>query len=355
MDYQALIDETKHKIDNFSFDDSAYTAIYNEAKLRLTNAYKASDKSINTSLGEARQRAVGENALATKSLQEALAVRGLAKSGESSMLRLNQQLSLSNALANISSEGIKSKAELYSQHQKELAELGIDIGKQKANAIEAEKGLLYDRLSELEQLKADDERWRATLYASSSSPSSSGSNKTDTESDKTAVEGNKPQLNTGNAANGFINGLGNPNGVTPNYKAEKVANDIMLNCGAEDKKIRTSNMQSRIYKELARLIISSNYSVDYSIEVLNVLRSHGFNVEFDIALARSDKMKQAYYAYQNNYRLYYSALIRSGFNSSQADARAKSKAKKYIEGFVKSMKLSENEYNKVLDMLWLLN
>lgn len=349
MDYTALINETKKKIDNYSFDDSQYNAIYEAAKEKLTEAYKAGEENISRTLDTEKQQAVGDNALATKSLQEALAARGLARSGESSMLKLNQQLSLSNALAKLSSAALQSKNDLYAQHQKELAELAADVGQQKATAIENEKSLLYGRLSDLEKLNADDEKLRASLYGSSTSGGSGSSGGSGT------TDGETSNFDPNEALQGFAKKLTDTEGVTPTVKAEKLADLIMLNCDADDKEIRSAFMQNRIYKELVKNVVSSNYSEEYTREVVNVLRSHGFNLDFDMSFIRGRKVRQAYYAYQTDFSSYYNALIRSGFEVNAATKRAKEHAKKYTREFIKTMNLSEEEHTKLLNALWFLD
>lgn len=345
MDYTALINETKKKIDNYTFDDSQYNAIYEAAKEKLTEAYKAGESNINLSLDSEKQQAVGENALATKSLQEALATRGLARSGESSMLKLNQQLSLSNALAKLSSAALQSKNELYAQHQKELAELAADIGQQKATAIENEKSLLYGRLSDLEKLNAEDEERKANLYAASSSSGGSGN---------AAETGDTSSFDPNEALQGFAKKLTNSEGSTPTMKPEKLAEQIMVNCGANDGEIRSGNMQNRIYRELVKLAVSSDYSKEYTKEVVDVLRTHGFSIDFDMALVRGEKIKQIYYAYQSSFNSYYTTLIRSGFDANSATSRAKERAKTYAKNYLNALNLPESEYNKLLNVLWFL-
>lgn len=349
MDYTALINETKKKIDNYTFDDSQYNAIYEAAKEKLTEAYRAGESNINHSLDSEKQQAVGENALATKSLQEALAARGLARSGESSALKLNQQLSLSNALAKLSSAALQSKNELYAQHQKELAELAMDIGQQKASAMENEKSLLYGRLSDLEKLNAEDEERKASLYAASSSSGGGGGG-----GGGSAETPSGSSFDPDEALQGFAKKLTNSDGDTPTMKPEKLASQIMINCGANDGEIRSGNMQNRIYKELVKLAVSSNYSKEYTKEVLDVLRTHGFSIDFDMALVRGETIKQIYYAYQNNFNSYYTALLRSGFDVNAATLRAKERAKKYANNYLKALKLPEDEYNKLLSILWFL-
>ncbi len=354
MDYQALIDETRKKIDNYTFDDSTYNAIYDKAKAHLESSYKAGAENIQASLNDARQKAVGDNAVATKSLQEALTLRGLARSGESAMLRINQQLSLSNALAKLSGQATHDKNELFSEHKKQLADLDIELGKQKNTAIESEKNALYNRLDELEKLKADDEKWKAELYASNAQ-ASTGKNPTSTNGSEKGEE-NESKFDPNLAYQGFLRGLtsNNTEGVTPDYAPEKIVENLLILCGVDDGIIRSNTMQSKIYKELARLIVSSDYSKEYSMELVSILRSHGFSVEFDIGLLRSKNMQRAYQQYQLHYRDYYSSLVRSGFNTNEAAFRAREYAKSRTVAFLDSLDIEERQYNKIIDMLWML-
>lgn len=394
MNYKELIEETKSKIDNYAFDDSAYSAIYDEAKKRLQEAYRANEENINASLSQERQKAAGENALTTKSLREDLAKRGLARSGDSALLSINQSISLRNALAALSSEAIKSKNELYSQHQKELAELSADLGKQKANAAEQEKKSLYERLSDLEagqageekwraelendkdkwasQLKADEEKWRAELENDKDKWTSELKN----DSDKWRAElsaklssaasggsgsGGGSGVSDGSSGKGgatgsdFLTGLtSGSDGVTPKYSAEKIADSVLENCGITDGQVRGSYIQTRIYKELARVIVSSNYSKEYALEVLGILRSRGFTQEFDLGLMTGDLLKQTYYAYQKMQRQYYTELKQSGYEDNEAVTNANNRATQYIRSYVNSLKLSDGERQKLLDALWLI-
>ncbi len=497
MNYQALIDETKDKIKNYSFDDSAYSAIYGEAKKRLDNVYKAGGANIDASLKSSVQKAVGNNALQTKSLQEDLAARGLARSGDSSALRINQAVSLNNALASLANEAMKSKNDLYMQNQKDLSALETELGKQKASAMEADKSRLYNRLGELEKLAANDEQWKAELLNDrnrwqseladsrdrwqSELADSSDRWQSELANDKDkwnaeladnsdrwkseladssdrwkseladssdrwkseladssdrwqselandnqkwnaelADETDRWKSELANDANKWMTDAQNSrdkwnaelaadkekwqaeladssekwkseleekknsssktdssdessggsdrnstsstvtgeteteDGNTPKYSAEKVANDIMNNCGADDKIIRSDYMESRIYKELLRLIVSSDYSKSYATEVLSVLRSHGFGAEFDVDTARSENLKLAYYAYQKYYRESYIKQTASGAGINQASYKARANARAQTSTYVNGMNMKEKDREKMLDMLWLI-
>ena len=163
MEYDKLIDDVKYKIDNYSYDGTVYDDIYNKAAAQYAAAYKASADALSAKAEKNRALAVGSNALQSKSLAESLALRGLAKSGESSMMKINSAISLNNALATISGEELNARAKLENERLKLLAGLGKEISMSKANAAQAEKAALYNRLSELESMQAKDEEWRAKL------------------------------------------------------------------------------------------------------------------------------------------------------------------------------------------------
>lgn len=359
MDYQALIDETRKRIENFNFDDSAYQAIYDEAKSHLDKVYGAQHDELDAALRQARQSAVGTNASDTKSLQEKLAMRGLAKSGESALLRLNQRLSLNNALSKLSNEALRSKTQLYAQHEKELAELATSLGKQKSAASEAEKRALYERLGELEERKAEDDFRRAELDVNAEierlkATARAGSKNADGKKEEKQEENEAGAFDPEVLKAGFAQGPVNPNGNTPDYSAGRAADTIMKTCGAANRVIRSANMKARIYRELARLISTSNLSTDYAFEVLNVLKNHGFDAGFDISIAKSRELKDANYVYRSAYDKHYCDSIAEGCSVSEAASRAKSKAADEVRKMVNGLKISPERYRILVKMLWML-
>ena len=161
MDYNKLIEETTSKINNYTFDDEFYNDIYSKAKERLDTAYNESLDALTTDYKAEKRRVVGDNALATKSLQEELAHRGLAHSGESALLSINQSIALRNTVAELARAAIKSRSDLSSSYNKELASLEQEQANIKSAAMEKDKAALNDRLAHLENLQADKEKWAA--------------------------------------------------------------------------------------------------------------------------------------------------------------------------------------------------
>lgn len=157
MDYEKLIAEVKDGIDNYSFDDSEYKKLYDSAYSNLEQVYKAQGEALDQSYYNQRRRAAGENALGTKNMAEQLASRGLARSGESADLLINQGVSLNSSLSNLAESNIAAKAYLAESYGDKRAELDRALAQEIGEATRAEKEALYERLSHLENLNAEQE------------------------------------------------------------------------------------------------------------------------------------------------------------------------------------------------------
>ncbi len=163
MDYKSLIDETKQKIDNYSFDDEIYDTLYSKAYANLNAAYDNSNAVIDSRLESDRRQTLGNNILQTRSLSEQLNARGLSSSGESGLLRINQAVSLNNALASLNAAAMDAHASLDKERNLNVFNLERDIASMKDAAMKADKDRLYQRLSHLESLSAEDEQFNEKL------------------------------------------------------------------------------------------------------------------------------------------------------------------------------------------------
>lgn len=362
MDYTALIKETKDKLDNFSFDDSVYDDIYAVAYENLQKAYQAESAALDSGYAESRRQAAGDNALSTKNLSEQLAARGLAKSGESAMLRINQAISLNNALASLAQANTKAKAELAGARENELAKLQSDIATQKSEAMEKEKQNLYDRLEHLEKLSADDEGLKAQLSAAEAEwrakLAAAGSNSSSTGGDTSGGDGGKEEDTEDTQApfDPFAAYLSIPkfklsdNTLTPDTSAYSYAKNIVDRV-AYDNGYISNKGQSEIYTELARLIATTNLDREYIKEVIAALRSMGFSLSFSVDLAEKPYVSAAFRAYTDMKNDTYNELVKLGYSSSAALSEAEADAKAAVMDTLEKYKLSKREENEVLKMI----
>lgn len=358
MDYNTLINETRNKLDNYVFDDSKYDEIYNDAYKSLMKSYSASNTALENSYRQSQKKAVGENALSAKSLYEDLAKRGLARSGESALLKINSGIALNNSLAELESSNLQARSELADKKQDALYELQNEIAQKKANAMEEEKAELYDRLEHLENLKANDEKWRAKLYSQSANSAVQSNVSADTEStdesedsksDSIIKRALKPLLNfaskvTSNSTVGEK--------YTPVISASNMAKNITKRY-ANNYGYLSQADQSEVMRDFAMLIATSNLAEDYATDMLAVLRSLGFTKPFSIKSASKQYMKTAFEKYEKALNEKYYELLGEGYTKDDASKNAKDAAAQAAYNVLNMYNLSDTEYLYAEQMLGL--
>lgn len=343
MDYKKLIEETTDKIKNYSFDDELYDGIYSKAKERLDNAYVEGIRAVNDTYKAEKRKAVGDNALETKSLQQELATRGLALSGESAMLSLNQSMALRNNIAEIARAAIQSRRELVSGYNKDLTQLEKEQAQDKANAVTKDKEALGDRLEHLEKLQADEKKWQAD-YAL-------GLLKEENRAKEAALA-----LEAKNTAKDETTG-GFPV-LVPKTSASQMAEKIMTSCGLvktkyEDEiRIYTPHANNAIRRAVVKEACVLGLDREYLKNVIHVLMGHGFDGNIDLDIACGKPLKWIYAAYLTAYDEEYYRLLKKDWTENDAAADAKRYAKKKMNEFMETLNLNEYEQNKINDYLW---
>lgn len=370
MDYKLLIEETKNKINGYTFDDTIYKGIYEQAKVHLDNANRAERAAIDYDHKAARRSTVGENALATKSLQEDLAARGLARSGESAMLKVNQALSLRNSLNELARAAMQSKASLNASYNKQLADLEADLADKKTAAAESEKAALNDRLAHLEALQADKEKWQADynleLYkennrvkelkdAIARAEAEKAEQKDEAEKAEQKAEAEK-ESNSGSGTDTEEKAL--PTGSlipenTPSISAERTAQNILTACRIEEGRIYGNKQQQKVRRELAKLICTQGLSKEYAEDVLFALVSYGFEGNFDIGVASSKTLKWIYGTYDGTLWEEKAKLMRYGASEGEAYAQAREMAMMKMLEFMESLNLDTYTLDQISGMLWM--
>lgn len=345
MDYNKLIEETTNKINNYTFDDGFYNDIYNKAKERLDTAYNDSLWALNTDYKAERRKAIGDNALATKSLKEELASRGLAHSGESAMLSINQSLALRNTVSDLARAAIRSRSELSSAYNKELSALEKEHANLKLSAMEKDKASLNDRLAHLESLQADKEKWSANYALEVLKENNRVKEK---EAEREAA---KNSVSVGEKEESTEKG-GLPE-ITPSTAPAKAAESIINRFAPKGTKvIKGYTVQSNVRKELARLVCTMGLSKAYTQELIYVLSSYGFDGDFDIDVAASKNLKWLYGAYQQGYKEKYDYLVSQKVKASEAKVEADAAGKKKMAELAEKLNLSKYEIDRINSYIW---
>ena len=300
MNYNKLIEETTNKINDPDIDDELYDGIFNEAKLRLGSSYDEGIKSINADYKAKRRNAIGENAVATKSLREELASRGLALSGESAMLSINQSIALRNTVADLARAALTARTNVTNEYNKGMNELEKEQASMKAAAREKEKDRLNDRLIHLEKLQADDKKWQAD-YALEVLKEENKAKENQNKGNTSQSGGSGGSSGSGGQKTEIQGGFPE---VTPSLTPLQTANRIMEKCAVysrdgEIPMIYSTVSQNKIRKELAREACVMGISEDYLTQVLSVLVSHGFDGNFDMSVATGKPLKWVYATYDS--------------------------------------------------------
>jgi len=367
MSYKELIDETNKKLSDYSFNDEYYQGIYNKAIERLDSSYREGVRAINAEHNAARHKAVGENALATKSLQQELATRGLARSGESAMLSINQSLALRNTLAALARETLKAKSELTAGFNKDLSALEKEKADKILSAAEKDKQSLYDRLTHLESLDADRKEHLENLAANRTEHLESLAADRDKwlanyelellKETNRAKEKDK-ELGLKESAAGNSKGEAtedNGDGtqlISPELSPERTANYIIQTCALEEDYIFGDFAQGRVRHNFAKLVCTMGLSEEYTKEVMHVLCSRGFNGQFDIEIATGKNFKLVYATYIQYYNDKYNDLVESGFDKIEARRMGEIVGRGNAEILMQKLGLSDHETKEIKKLLW---
>ncbi len=396
MDYNSQIEEIKSKLDNYSFDSSLYDEIYKKAYATISNAYDESIGAIDAKLALDSRQAVGSNALQTRSLAEQLNSYGLASSGESGLLRINQAVSLNNALANLNAAASDTKATLSKEKNLSAFNLEKEIAAMKHEAMEADKGRLYDRLSQLERLGAENEQFydqldseESRFYSNLAQDKSqfeaelafrqdqfnkehsldqkyywldlaslfSSLRKKDDEQESTDKETESAtSISPNNAlAEAAINGLStkvsemkqDPEIDARTMAANIVKNDAICNGGS----IYSPVGQDSIFKTFGRIVASNNFSDAYVSDMLSYLQSCGFNKQFNIPIINGKDVHNVVAVYNKAELTYYQKAIDEGKNQYDAMDEAKKLALEDASAKATEMKLEEDVYNTIIEIV----
>ncbi len=366
MSYKAQIDETIQKLNNYSFDSTVYDELYKKAFDTLQAAYEKSDAAIDAQLESDRRQAVGDNALQTRSLAEQLAAGGLSSSGESAMLRINQAVSLNNALATLGAAATDAKASLAKEKGLNLFNLERELAGIKSDAMEGEQNRLYQRLAHLEGLAADDAQFYSGLaqsaeefdkeyalkekeyllkYDSLSGDGTEGSDSSDGETEvkdkidgQAALQGALPKLSTLR--------------IDPDTDPEVLAKNIVNNdpiCKGEG--IYSAVGQASIYKSFARIVLMNSFSDEYINEMLTYLQSYGFSRHIDLKTLTDVDTKMVVSTYYKEQERVYKEAKKSGKNEYTAYTEACERAFVVAQEEMIKRELSEHEISILNEIL----
>lgn len=349
--YEEAIARAKSALESYSAETEALARLYETAKQNAQTAYEAQKLQTAEQAKEARRMADVDMQRTERNLDQRLAARGLAFSGENAQTRLDLLLALRNQLSGIDSDERAQYASLDQaladrQHELELAYISsrADAAKQLAS--------LNADLASAEASKASAEEAAKAAAAAASKPAE----KTETAS--------KPQnahhtVQKGDGANGSGTNGGNggdANGVTPSISAQSLAKQMVTAVGSNGR-ISTATQQANMAALLESLLATTTLDSAYYEELMLNLRSLGFRPDYAEQSAESGEQlqKTAVDYYNQRYKRYFGVYHNAGYSVTEADRRASEQARYEQLRYLYTHSLSEDQFDAIVDTLSLGN
>jgi len=282
MDYDAIINETKKMLENYSSVNDELEELYRRAKEKNTLSYEDAKKSLDRQYKEDRNAAVTKGLMDEKDMQQFLAARGLAASGESVQAKIDSGLSVNNALAALSGENLRALSALEQDRLSTESKLDTELAGKKLEQERWEHELAA-RLVQLEQSEA-----------ASTKSSTSGSGNTPDESSNRTENSFVPQISAKEMAKNIISAYSSGGRIYSNLQKSQISlylNDLEKKEGADPAYIKELlvNLKAAGYTEIpvsaAEATVAANQGESYYKRVYQKL--------FDIYHKGNNTLEQA--------------------------------------------------------------
>ncbi len=358
MDYKSQIEQLREKLDNYSFDSSAYDELFAKAYESLNKAYEQRQGELDETLKADRRRAAMDNTLQTRSLSEQLAARGLAKSGESSLMRINQAISLNNALEKLTANARSNRAELLAKHNENIAGLDTSLATMKATAAREDRSDLFARLEHLEGLLSDEKQnymnYSLQLKAFEAAEKEREEEKLKAEAESPAKEdADKGEAVDKENAEGSVT-VDASGEYKPSTSAKSIAEALWdTNNYAESGMAFTYTGQRAIYAAAALLIGTNNFTKEYAQEICAYLEAKGLRIDIDCDILYDSEVKKVLSAYKNEYSTAYNYAISNKYSKNDANEYATEKSTKAACTMMDSLTLEPDEANLIYSILYM--
>jgi len=316
MDYNELIEQTKKALESYSKADTELEELYRQAKERNNKSYELSKNQLAEQYYEDKNQAASRAALSAKDMNEFLAARGLATSGESVQAKLDSNMALNSALSGLAKSNMQSLTELEKQRLEKESELDMSLAEKKLE-LNKQKNTLSDQIEQLKKALENSNK--------STDDNKSNDNNKSTNSDK--------KNNNGTTDNNKTKDDTTEKPYVPSTSAKDIAKNI-LETFASGGKITTDLQRSQIKKYLQSLVKNDGVDEDYIKDIVFILKTYGYS---DISEAYADSViaaKDAAEYYNKMYNDYYEIYVRGNRTADKASSMAKSKAKTLMLDYI---------------------
>ena len=367
--YEEAIARAKAALESYSAEAEELARLYENAKTNAKNAYEAQKEQTSAQAKESRRQADIDMQRTERNLDQRLASRGLAFSGENAQTRLDLLVALRNQLSGIDSDERNRLADLDQALADRTSELDMAYAANRADSAKQLAALNADLASaEANKAAADAAAKAAAKAAASKAPASKpeGDTATDEEKAKAILKG-PLQLgeNFKNMAKNLMNkfqGLpvedpsenGGKGTVVPEVSARNLANQLVKAAGSSGK-ISGSRQQAALSSLLDALLASVNLDSDYYDELMLNLRSLGYRPDYaqtvDENVAKLQNASRD--VYETMYQRYYNLYRKVGMVEGDAVRRAQQDARYLQIRYLYAHSYDEDEFEYAADALQL--
>lgn len=364
--YEEAIARAKAALESYSSESEALARLYETAKANAQTAYENQREQTAAQAKENRRKADVEMQRTERNLDQRLASRGLAFSGENAQTRLDLLVALRNQLAGIDSDerdqlaGLERSfadrtheldmayAEKRADNAKQVASLNADLAAAEANKTAAE-----------EAAKAAAEAAKAAAAAKeNSSKTPSAAEKEKVEAAKEAVKlplqfgDNFKELSKTMMDRFQRKSITEKSPVVPEVSARTLAAQLVKAAGSNGK-ISGSRQQANLSALLEDLLESVNLDKAYYNELMLNLRSLGYrpdyaqNADANTAQLQNDARD----VYETIYNRHLNLYRHAGEAESDAARRAEADARYMQIRHIYTHSVDKDEFDYVVKSL----
>ncbi len=152
-DYNTWLAEAKAALDGYSAEQAAIAKLYEQAKQNAAASYDAKQKQLATQTEQSKNQAAIDTKKTERNINQTLASRGLAFSGENAQTQLDLNLNLQNRLAAIDRDAAAQAQELESDKADKLHELDLAHARERSDSAK-QRAELQKELADIASQKA---------------------------------------------------------------------------------------------------------------------------------------------------------------------------------------------------------
>lgn len=327
-EYETWIAKAKAELESYSAEQEAIKKLYEQARQNAQASYDAQKEQLAKQSAESKNQAAADMMQTERNIDQTLAARGLAFSGENAQTHLDLTLGLRNRLADIDSDTKAQTNDLEREKAQKLTELDLEYAKQRESSAEKKAQLN----AELAGLAAE-----KNTAESGTSSDKSLSNKVNELLGKEETEGEsipfpnlkgkslwqKLKLAMQYAAQKQADGGSADTGVTPDISARDLAKQLVASAG-EEGTVTGYEQQEMLKILLEALTEEHDLEESYYRELLLNLQSMGYRPNYadDIASGTTEIQEQSVELYTAYYDRFYKLYELSGHKASECDRLA---------------------------------